>query len=182
MRFLLQYFLLIFILVLTKFQGTLRMISRADTKIFLPIFLILHCYCLGLRVFCASFHISLVGWCDIQSSCFLPKVQKIHMSLSVLPDTELELESMLLICQATQHSLSTAYKSFLLNHPTLHKYSSRYEESYWFFLALSFGYSPWSFQLKLFIQTGRAITAEHLTWISKYFWERTVCSLSHKNN
>lgn len=52
--------------------------------------------------------------------------------LAVLPDTELELESMLPIYQATEYSLSTAYKSFLFSTFLLKpfQYSLRYTESY----------------------------------------------------
>lgn len=44
----------------------------------------------------------LVGWCDIQYPCVLSELQKIHVSVSVLPDRELELDSVLPL-QATEH-------------------------------------------------------------------------------
>lgn len=50
-----------------------------------------------------------VGWCDIQYPCVHSELQKIRVSLSVLPDRDLEFESVLLL-QATKHSLSSAYQ------------------------------------------------------------------------
>lgn len=47
--------------------------------------------------------------CGIQHPCVLSELQKIHMSLSVLPDRNLEPESVVPLW-ATEHSLNSAYK------------------------------------------------------------------------
>lgn len=54
-----------------------------------------------------------VDWCDIEYPCVLSELQKIHVSLSVLPDRDLELESVLPL-QATKHSLNSAYQQTFL--------------------------------------------------------------------
>lgn len=102
--------------------------------------------------------------------CVLSELQKIHMSVSVLPD-----RVRAWVCAASPSYwalLSTAYKQTFLE--------------IWRELLILFSpvicLFPWSLQFKLFMQTERAIVAEHLSWTSKCFWKWTVCCLSHRNN